>query len=365
MIESPSQVDTELWQLSGQLADDDVVRNFVIDHSPYSVGRTPEANLSIPCPTVSNAHAEFEYDNASLLVRDLGSTNGTFVNGVRITGECSLNPGDLVQFARVVLRVARQATVRHNMTVENDSSDRALSLIQFDKLMTERAVVPFFQPIVSMEDLTVIGYEILGRSRLFGLKDPQTMFGVAAALKLESELSRIFRDEGLKVGDILPGNMLLFANTHPAEIDEPELLKFSLRELRERSPARPLVLEIHEATATQTESMRELRAALDDLNIGLAYDDFGAGQARLVELVEVPPDYLKFDIKLVRDIRLASMERQKMVERLVQMTTELGIIPLAEGIEHAGDHKVCEQMGFVTGQGYLYGRPAAVGTYLH
>ena len=45
--------------------------------------------------------------------------------------------------------------------------------------------------------------------------------------------------------------------------------------------------------------------AFAELQIGLAYDDFGAGQARLVELVDVPPDYLKFDMKLVQNLQSA------------------------------------------------------------
>ncbi|MEO0531917.1 MAG: EAL domain-containing protein, partial [Planctomycetota bacterium] len=273
-------------------------------------------------------------------------------------GDCPFGHGDLVQFAQVVFRAGRNLQSTHCQTVQDDSADRALSLIQFDKLMTERAVVPHFQPIVSMQSKQPLGYEILGRSRLFGLTDPQSMFGAAAVLNLESELSRIFREEGLARGAELPQQHMLFFNTHPNEIDEPELLEFSLRELRESAPSRPMVLEIHEKTATQAQPMRELRAKLNDLNIGLAYDDFGAGQARLIELVEVPPDYLKFDMMLVQNIHSASTERQKMVERLVQMTAELGIIPLAEGVETKEDHEVCTQMGFLSGQGYYYGRPA-------
>ena len=67
--------------------------------------------------------------------------------------------------------------------------------------------------------------------------------------------------------------------------------------------------------------------------IGLAYDDFGAGQARLVELVDVPPDYLKFDMRLVQNLDSASLERQRMLASLVKMVHDLGITPLAEGIE--------------------------------
>lgn len=346
------------WLLSGQVSDEEPMRDYAVDISPFTVGRRPDQKLTLGSPTVSGAHAEIEPLEEGLLVRDLGSTNGTFVNGERVHGDCQVSHGDLVQFAQVVFRVARNVKSVHHQTIQDDSADRALALIQFDKLMTERAVLPHFQPIVSMDSQKAFGYEILGRSRLFGLTDPQTMFSAAAVLNLESELSRIFREEGMASGAGLPSQHLLFANTHPNEIDEPELLEFSLRELREASPTRPMVLEIHEKTATKSQSMRELRAKLNDLNIGLAYDDFGAGQARLIELVEVPPDYLKFDMQLVQNIHSASIERQKMVERLVQMTAELGIIPLAEGVETREDHEVCEQMGFLCGQGFYYARPA-------
>jgi EAL domain-containing protein (putative c-di-GMP-specific phosphodiesterase class I) len=208
-----------------------------------------------------------------------------------------------------------------------------------------------------MADGKVLGYEVLARSRFFGLKDPHSMFAAAKVLDMEAELSRILRDEGTRSGQILPPDHLLFVNTHPAEMDDLELLIFSLGELRKLDPARPLVLEIHEAAVTCDNQMRFLRTALNELKIGLAYDDFGAGQARLVELVDVPPDYLKFDMSLVQNLGTASLERQRMLASLVKMVRDLGIAPLAEGIELAADHEVCRQMGFDLGQGFYYGYP--------
>ena len=368
-MEAPAPTTTEkpvtaAWRLSGQLRDEDQMRVFPIDASPFTVGRRSDQMLSIPAATVSGRHAEFRVEDDRLCLRDLGSTNGTFVNGERLRGEVSINHGDLVQFAQVVFRAAWVFKSHHSQTLQDDSADRALSLIQFDKLMTERAVIPHYQPILSLSTGRVLGYEALGRSRLFGLTDPQTMFRAAAVLDLEAELSRILREEGVHQAAGFPEKSIVFVNSHPSEIDDPALLEFSLRSLREAAPSRPLVLEIHEGTATQSNQMRELRAKLNDLNIGLAYDDFGAGQARLVELVEVPPDYLKFDMKLVQKIAEATSERQKMLQRLVQMTTELGIAPLAEGIETPEDGEVCEQLGFVCAQGYLYGRPAVAKTFL-
>jgi EAL domain-containing protein (putative c-di-GMP-specific phosphodiesterase class I) len=198
---------------------------------------------------------------------------------------------------------------------------------------------------------------VLARSRFFGLKDPHSMFAAARVLNLEGELSRIFREEGARTGAILPEDRVLFVNTHPAEIDDLELLIFSLTELRQLEPKRPFVLEIHEAAVTCGDQMRTLRTALAELKIGLAYDDFGAGQARLVELVDVPPDYLKFDMRLVQNLNTASMERRRMLESLVKMVHELGITPLAEGIETAADDSICREMGFGCAQGFFYGYP--------
>ncbi len=354
---------TSDWTLTGQATPDSAVQQFHVNCSPFTVGRRPDNHLAIPSSTVSGSHAELSIDEGGLRVSDLGSTNGTFVNGVRVSEACEVNHGDLLQFAQTVFRATRDKLCTYSATLQEDAADRALALIQFDKLMTDRAVLPHFQPIVDIETRDTFGYEILGRSRLFGLSDPGTMFMAAAVLNLEAELSRIFRTEGLRSADDIPKDAILFANSHPTEVNDLDLLVFSLRELRELAPDRSIVIEIHEATATRTEQMRELRAAMQDLDIRIAYDDFGAGQARLVELVEVPPDFLKFDMKLVRGLADASADRQRVVERLVRMTRELGINALAEGIETVADHIVCKQLGFQTAQGFLYGRPARATTF--
>ena len=105
--------------------------------------------------------------------------------------------------------------------------------------------------------------------------------------------------------------------------------------------------------------MAELRKRLNDLNIDLAYDDFGAGQARMLDLVEVPPDVLKFDISLVRDINNASPKRHKMVQTMVAMVRDFEIVPLAEGVETSSEAETCLDLGFETAQGFYFGHPAA------
>ena len=208
-----------------------------------------------------------------------------------------------------------------------------------------------------MEAQDTIAYEVLARSRLFGLQTPGEMFSVAAHLNLEVELSTMLRWEGLRASSVL-AKPHLFLNTHPREMLEPGLAG-SLESLRQNWPDQPLTLEIHESAVNKDARLAELHAVLKHLQIGLAYDDFGAGESRLNELTEVAPDCVKFDISLIRGIDSATGQRQQIVATLVSMVSNLGIATLAEGVETAAEHATCRQMGFNLGQGYLYGRPAA------
>ena len=224
-----------MWFLVGPFDSDETVRYLPIYTIPFRIGRRQDLDLSLSCNTVSNTHAEITETGAVLILRDLGSTNGTYLNGQRVTGPVPLHEDDLVQFANMAFRVRQQAAVDNPVTVHEDACDRALALVQFDKLMAEHAVTPFFQPIVSMATKEIVGYEVLARSRLFGLEMPKEMFRVAAELNLEVELSVMLRWEGVLAGQALPGRRHLFLNTHPRELAEPGLLA-SLVTLREAYP---------------------------------------------------------------------------------------------------------------------------------
>ena len=149
-----------------------------------------------------------------------------------------------------------------------------------------------------------MAYEVLARSRLFGLEMPKDMFGVAQQLNLEVELSMMLRWEGVQVTRAMSPSPHLFLNTHPRELPDPKLGP-SLETLRENWPDQPLTLEIHEAAVTKGVATGPVRVLLKRLDIKLAYDDFGVGQSRLNDLAEVAPDYVKFDMSLIRDIDTA------------------------------------------------------------
>lgn len=346
------------WYLTTAAGTDGRMEIIEVSSFPFRVGRKGELPLCVPRATVSSLHAEFFEQGNRLYIRDLRSTNGTYVNGKPVLYEEPLNPGDLIQFADVAFRLALDTPNCGSNTLNNITAvcDKAVSLAQFDRLMNERAVVPHFQSIVRLSDRSIVGYEVLGRSNLPGLERPADMFLAASQLNLESELSVMLRLAGVESGCNLPEMPTLYLNTHPAEIVTCGLID-SLRVLRQKFPDQPVTLEVHEAAATSPQVMKELRESLDELNMKLAYDDFGTGQSRLVELATVCPDVVKFDIKFVRDIHLAPSRQQQMLASLVRMVRELNITALAEGVEQQGEHIVLQEMGFELGQGYLYGLP--------
>jgi hypothetical protein len=78
---------------------------FTLDSHPLTVGRAVNNDVSMPDDEyASGRHARFEPRRDGVWVEDIGSTNGTFVNGIRLTRERRLVPGDVVRIGETDLR---------------------------------------------------------------------------------------------------------------------------------------------------------------------------------------------------------------------------------------------------------------------
>ena len=70
-----------------------------------TVGRHPDSTIVLDEPFLSIDHAELTYEHGGWWLRDLASTNGTFVNAVAVRTMIAIRPGDIVQFGRITLRL--------------------------------------------------------------------------------------------------------------------------------------------------------------------------------------------------------------------------------------------------------------------
>jgi EAL domain-containing protein (putative c-di-GMP-specific phosphodiesterase class I) len=357
------------WYLESYAADSGSLWRLPLLDFPVRVGRRPGSGLSLLSPLISQDHAEIFLEGSQLKVRDLGSTNGTFVNGVRLAknNEAALKQGDVLHFANAEFLIGSLApgqsgaSLRTRTAVHHQLPRQLVARArQLETLLRKRAVVSTLQPIVHLHNGATFGYELLGRGSSQRLpKDPGALFALAETLGVAGELSRLFRTVSIPNLRDLPDRPVLFFNTHPAELEKPGLIE-SLQTLRRDLPNERMTLEIHEQAATNPEVIHELRRALHELDIQLAYDDFGAGHSRINELIEVPPDYLKFDETLIRDVDRAPATKRKLLRALVHLCRESGIQTLAEGVETEGEAHALRELGFDLAQGYLFGRPKPI-----
>ncbi|MEI7771232.1 MAG: FHA domain-containing protein, partial [Chloroflexales bacterium] len=81
----------QIVALSGPLAG----RIFPLGDAPLSLGRTSENTVMIASPLASRRHAELRHEGGGYMLYDLGSSNGTSVNGQRVQA-LRLSPGDVI-----------------------------------------------------------------------------------------------------------------------------------------------------------------------------------------------------------------------------------------------------------------------------
>jgi len=212
------------WVLSGRHSDDASVHQVALSSPRFSVGRHPDNNLCLDNQTVSGRHAEMICIQDDIFVRDLNSTNGTFLNGERVKDIAGLRNGDVVQFGNAVYTIRQLHGHSANATVAADVAHEAIAHLQFEKLLNQSAVIPYFQPIVRLDDLKCVGYEVLARSTIMGLKTPAQMFRVATDHAAEVELSCVCRQQGLRHARVFGSEMPIYLNTHPLELETSELI---------------------------------------------------------------------------------------------------------------------------------------------
>ena len=90
-----------------------------------TIGRGVQCEISIVDPTMSRRHAELVPDPDGLLIRDLGSSNGTFINGARVTEQRAV-AGDSVSFGKLTFKLVALAPPVPT-PVDNELSTGALS----------------------------------------------------------------------------------------------------------------------------------------------------------------------------------------------------------------------------------------------
>ncbi len=124
-------------------------------------------------------------------------------------------------------------------------------------------------------------------------------------------------------------------------------------------PPRSLILELTESSIMQNpEAVSSMLMRLRVLGVQIAIDDFGTGYSSLSYLRQFPLDYLKVDHTFLRSAE-TSRDTAEVVRTVANLSHQLGLRVIAEGIENAGQLSFIESLNCEYGQGFLFAKPVA------
>jgi EAL domain-containing protein (putative c-di-GMP-specific phosphodiesterase class I) len=151
------------------------------------------------------------------------------------------------------------------------------------------------------------------------------------------------------------------ANLSVRNLGEADLVEWfaSLVATHDLAPGQ-LVLELTESEVVEdVAAAAEVLKAVAGLGIGVAIDDFGAGQSALAHLRQLPVDELKLDRSLVTGVG-AHEDVVAVCSAVVGLAHRLGLRVVAEGVTGAADIRALRAMGCDRAQGYFLGEPVPV-----
>ena len=215
-----------------------------------------------------------------------------------------------------------------------------------------RQIEVVFQPVVDLKSGSIFAYEALARSKSPYFVDPTVLFTEAVRADRCGELGRLLRGLAIEGCPDAP----LFLNVHPSELNDRYLVR----------PDDPLYAHPHSVFLEITESvpishyefchtvLREIRSR----GVFLVVDDLGAGYSNLMYIVDLYPEVVKLDRKLVTGLH-QKPRQQMLVRHIVELCDGLGARVVAEGIETLDELHAVRDQGVRYAQGFLLARPSS------
>jgi predicted signal transduction protein with EAL and GGDEF domain len=216
-------------------------------------------------------------------------------------------------------------------------------------------IIPYFQPLVSLNANQIIGFEALARweSESPGSVPPDVFIRIAEETGLIDALGdRLFRRACCEAKNWPTGFVLAF-NISPVQLRDPTL-GLRILSILGQSGLSPRQLEIE---ITETALVGNIAIAQTTIQAGvcIALDDFGTGYATLSQLLSFHLDKIKIDRSFVSGLE-KSEEGRVIVRAILGLANGFGLTTTAEGIEDTTQLAYLKANGCSEGQGYLFGK---------
>ncbi|TIH08453.1 bifunctional diguanylate cyclase/phosphodiesterase [Pseudomonas leptonychotis] len=229
-----------------------------------------------------------------------------------------------------------------------------------DNILAKGELHSLFQPIISLSERRILGYEALSRGPSnSALHSPINLFAVARSAGRLGELELLCRKNACQRFSQLKLQGKLFLNVSPDSLMAPKHQPGRTLQLLQSLGIPPSQVVIELTEQSPTDDFALLDRALHHyraMGFSIALDDLGAGYSSLRLWSELRPDYVKIDRHFIDGIHLDSVKRE-FVGSILKMAKASRAQVIAEGIELPEELAVLSEMGVDLLQGYLLCRP--------
>ncbi|MGB6474101.1 MAG: EAL domain-containing protein [Candidatus Sulfotelmatobacter sp.] len=289
--------------------------------------------------------------------------------GIAFNNNTSAEAQDVLRDAEIAMYRAKQTGKAHCEVFDNAMHASAIKRLQLETDM-RRAVDlgefhVYYQPIVSLQDGQIVGFEALTRWHSpGGLVMPSDFIPVADETGIILAINRQLLSEACRQlrgwHQLFPRDppLSLSVNISPKQFAQPDLAS-QIGQLLQQSGMDPrcVDLEITETIAmADAERSADVLSQLKALGVGLDIDDFGTGYSSLSRLQRFPVDTLKIDRAFVSHMD-SDRETHEIVRIIVMLAHNLGLKVVAEGVETMAQLDLLRHVGCERAQGYLFSKP--------
>lgn len=230
-------------------------------------------------------------------------------------------------------------------------------------ILDGKLLTPYFQPIASLNQKKIMGYEALIRGPSdSALHSPFNLFTTAEQYNLSTRLEFLCREITIQRYADLGIKEKLFINASPLVLLQPEFKKGETLRLLDQYGVNPrsVIIELTEhKPADNYEIMRASAKHYRSMGFEIALDDLGAGYSGLRLWAELLPEYVKIDKHFIHSLHDDPV-KLNFVRSIQSMAASLNCSVIAEGIETEEEFKAIEKLGITHAQGYYFARPTAL-----
>lgn len=230
------------------------------------------------------------------------------------------------------------------------------------RILQGKLLTPVFQPVVSVNQKQIIGYESLIRGPSdSALHSPFNLFETAERCGLHAELEAVCRQATMqRFAELdIPGK--LFINVSPSVLLDSSIEANDILGLIAQFGIHPkaVIIELTEHQPTDDyQIMREAVAHYRRMGFEIALDDLGAGYSGLRLWSELHPEYVKIDKHFIQGLHRDAV-KLNFVRSIQSMATAMHCKVIAEGIETEDELQAIVNIGISLAQGFYFARPLA------